>query len=107
VLAMDETFGELRSAMGEEMMHLDIRKLLDALHEHVLRLHMQLVESGDGFELPEVPGDQITSFHNAFDWDALRDVPKEKHAREWMHEKQREELEAWEAEQAESLRGRS
>jgi hypothetical protein len=42
-----------------------------------------------------------------FDWDLLRDTGDQKTPREWMHDAQYEELEAWEREQAESLRGGS
>jgi hypothetical protein len=104
VLSYDRTFAELAEALGEELVHFEVRERLEWLRESILRLHSKLEALGVPFELPEPEEAQLTTSRGHFDWAALRAVPKEKHAREWMHPKQQEELESWEREQAEQLR---
>ena len=102
--AFDEVFGELASALGEEMMHFEVRQFLNGYREAVTRMRSELEADGDSFDLLGPREGQGDLIREAFDWEAIRPAPKDKHAREWMHAQQQEELETWEREQASMLR---
>ncbi|MCZ7577031.1 MAG: hypothetical protein M5U18_08340 [Dehalococcoidia bacterium] len=67
-----------------------------------------MAERGPCVRVPADPGDARERLQNYFDPAVLRDTGGDQRtAREWMHEKQYAELEAWEREQAELLRSGS
>jgi hypothetical protein len=107
VVALEATLADVSAAMGEPLVHPETTRLLDALRDAVLRLHGDVAEMGIEVVLPTDSEGQLEWVRESIDWDVLRPAPKEKHAREWMHETERKELEAFEREQAEQLRGRS
>jgi hypothetical protein len=104
LLAFDEVFGELKGLLGEDMMHFEVRQFLTGFREAIVRMRSDLESNGEPFELAGPREGQGDLIRDAFDWEAIRPAPKDKHAREWMHPQQAEELEAWEHEQAEGLR---
>lgn len=104
VRATEAAFARLTSIMGEELIHAETKRLLEGLREHTLRLRDEMVAFGEACDLPSEFGDHIAYVQESIDWPAVQVVPPEKHAREWMAESQRQELEAWERQQAEQLR---
>jgi hypothetical protein len=104
VLGYEAVFDDLETALGERLIHKATRERLAWFREHVLRLADQVAEWDAEFELPADSGEHGSVLREQIDWEAIRGVPKEKHAREWMPESQRVGLEEWEREQAEALR---
>ena len=87
--------------MGTSVQHHGLTKLIEGLREGVLKLHAQMEGQGYRVELlPELDG-SANFTDGAFKLDVLREMPPEKHPREWMHEQARAELEDWEREQSE------
>ncbi|MEO8538150.1 MAG: hypothetical protein ABI577_00300, partial [bacterium] len=107
VLSMESVFDDIEAAIGEPLMHQESAALLDGLRDAIFKLAEEVSIFDEEFSLTGASGDHIDTLRLAVDWDAIRGTPKEKHAREWMHEKQRQELETWEREQSEELRNRS
>ncbi len=108
VLAMEGLFAEAQRLLGAEVAHGHNRRLLSGLRGGLLEIQEAMAERGHAFEFPADPGDARERLQNYFDPAALRDPGGDQRtAREWMHEKQYAELEAWEREQAEMLRGGS
>ena len=106
VLGYEAVFEKLAQGMGEPLIHHAVRELLDGLRESVLRLTRDIQCLDEEFQLPDERGEHGAAMRESIDWEVIRGTSAVKHAREWMHPQQAEELQGWEREQVQELRGR-
>lgn len=87
-------------ALGTDVVHMEIRQTLDHYRAAVLNLVEQFRLAGHTVVLPQFDMEVASFATQAFNLDVLRELPAEKHPREWLHERGLAELEEWEKEQA-------
>jgi hypothetical protein len=98
-LQAEAALDEAAQALGTEVALPSLRKNLDGLRAAILHLVELFELAGHAVELPEFDPEPKSYATEAFKLEVLREVPKDKHAREWLAPQAREELEAWEREQ--------
>ena len=105
--AYEDGFAMASAALGVTIAHPDLTKAMEAIRTKVLDLHAAL-QRFERFELPE-PGEREREMVRGFwDLEVLREKGDGRSSeRSSMWQSQREELEAWEREQAELLRSGS
>jgi hypothetical protein len=89
---------EVSEALGEYIVHADVRWLLDALRERLLVLHAELVPIIGPFALAEPTDEELAAAREDVDWNVLTgrpEAPPFRHEeREWMPAEERKALAA-------------
>jgi hypothetical protein len=100
---------ELRSELGEEMVHLEVRELLDVVGQKVSELKEAVELLAGPIELPHPTEEHLATARSYADWAALKPPPPppgQNNGRLWMPAAELAELEALEARLAEELRAK-
>jgi hypothetical protein len=106
LMAYEEGLAAASQALGVTVGHPQMAQAMEVVRTKVLYLHAAL-QRFERFELPP-PGEREREMVRSFwDLEVLREREEQSSSRAMMFESKREELEAWEREQAASLRNGS
>ena len=98
-------FEELAEVIGEDVEYVETKAAAERLRAMLLHLHREAQAVAGPFELPEATDADNELAASRVPWEDIREKPAEAYEhRRWMREPEHAELEAAEAEWAESLR---